>query len=363
MNGLLFPGQGSQKIGMGKELYDKFSSARHILEEANDILSYDLKTLMFEGPQEQLTDTKYAQPAIYTCSAMYLEKFKSDGLDYNYVAGHSLGEYNALLAAGVFSFSDGLKLIAQRGDAMSRMNGKGIMAAVMGLNEEELSPFMVPGVVMANLNTKTQIVISGEEAGIKSVTFQVNGENAYGYLKSEKGVHRLVRISPFNAQGKRQTSFVSLDVMPDIEEDLDIEINEDELRIDTYRSSGAGGQHVNKTSSAIRITHLPTGIVVQCQNERSQFQNKDKAMQMLKAKLYLLKQQENQEKESGIRGEVRDINFGNQIRSYVLQPYTMVKDHRTGAEISNAQAVLDGGIDPFINAYLKWINTKPEEEN
>lgn len=203
--------------------------------------------------------------------------------------------------------------------------------------------------------------LDGDEAGLKSVTIQISGQNAYGHLKSERGVHRLVRISPFNAAGKRQTSFVSCDVMPDIEEDLDVEINDDDLRIDTYRSSGAGGQHVNKTSSAIRITHLPTGIVVQCQNERSQFQNKDKAMQMLKAKLYLLKQQENQEKESGIRGEVRDINFGNQIRSYVLQPYTMVKDHRTGAEIANAQGVLDGGIDPFINAYLKWINTKPEE--
>lgn len=199
--------------------------------------------------------------------------------------------------------------------------------------------------------------LDGEEAGIKSVTFQVNGENAYGYLKSEKGVHRLVRISPFNAQGKRQTSFVSLDVMPDIEEDMDIEINEDELRIDTYRSSGAGGQHINKTSSAIRITHLPTGIVVQCQNERSQFQNKDKAMQMLKAKLYMLKQEENAEKLSDIRGEVKEIGWGNQIRSYVLQPYTMVKDHRTSEESGNAEAVLDGALDPFINAYLKWLST------
>ena len=198
--------------------------------------------------------------------------------------------------------------------------------------------------------------LDGEEAGVKSVTFQVNGENAYGYLKSEKGVHRLVRISPFNAQGKRQTSFVSLDVMPDIEEDMDVEINDDDLRIDTYRSSGAGGQHINKTSSAIRITHLPTGIVVQCQNERSQFQNKDKAMQMLKAKLYLLKQEENAEKLSGIRGEVKEIGWGNQIRSYVLQPYTMVKDHRTGEESGNADAVLDGGLDPFINAYLKWMS-------
>ena len=204
--------------------------------------------------------------------------------------------------------------------------------------------------------------LDGDEAGIKSVTFQINGENAYGYLKSEKGVHRLVRISPFNAQGKRQTSFVSLDVMPDIEDDIDIEINTEDLRIDTYRSSGAGGQHINKTSSAIRITHLPTGIVVQCQNERSQFQNKDKAMQMLKAKLYMLEQQKNAEKLSGIRGEVTDIGWGNQIRSYVMQPYTLVKDHRTSEEISNVGAVMDGNIDPFINAYLKWINTKPEEE-
>lgn len=198
--------------------------------------------------------------------------------------------------------------------------------------------------------------LDGDEAGIKSVTFQVNGENAYGYLKSEKGVHRLVRISPFNAQGKRQTSFVSLDVMPDIEDDIDIEINPDELRVDTYRSSGAGGQHINKTSSAIRITHLPTGIVVQCQNERSQHQNKDKAMQMLKARLYLLEQQKQAEKLSGIRGEVSDIAWGNQIRSYVMQPYTMVKDHRTNAEVSNVDGVMDGKIDPFINAYLKWIN-------
>lgn len=198
--------------------------------------------------------------------------------------------------------------------------------------------------------------LDGEEAGIKSVTFQVNGENAFGYLKSEKGVHRLVRISPFNAQGKRQTSFVSMDVMPDIEEDLDVDINEEDLRIDTYRSSGAGGQHINKTSSAIRITHIPTGTVVQCQNERSQFQNKDKAMQMLKAKLYLLKKEENAEKLSDIRGEVKDIGWGNQIRSYVMQPYTLVKDHRTGAESGNTDAVLDGAIDVFINAYLKWIN-------
>ena len=196
--------------------------------------------------------------------------------------------------------------------------------------------------------------LDGEEAGIKSITFQVNGENAYGYLKSEKGVHRLVRISPFNAAGKRQTSFVSCDVMPDIEEDVDVDIREEDIRIDTFRSSGAGGQHINKTSSAIRITHFPTGIVVQCQNERSQHMNRDKAMQMLKAKLYLLKQEENAAKAAGIRGEVTDIGWGNQIRSYVMQPYTMVKDHRTGVESGNVDAVMDGNIDPFINGYLKW---------
>lgn len=200
--------------------------------------------------------------------------------------------------------------------------------------------------------------LDGDEAGIKSITFQISGENAYGYLKSEKGVHRLVRISPFNAAGKRQTSFVSCDVMPDIEEDVDIEVKDDDIRIDTYRSSGAGGQHINKTSSAIRITHLPTGIVVQCQNERSQHMNKDKAMQMLKAKLYLLKQEENAKKAADIRGDVTEIGWGNQIRSYVLQPYTMVKDHRTNEETGNADSVLDGKIDLFINAYLKWIALK-----
>ena len=195
--------------------------------------------------------------------------------------------------------------------------------------------------------------LDGDVAGIKAITFQVNGENAYGYLKSEKGVHRLVRISPFNAAGKRQTSFASCDVVPDIEDEIDIEINDDDLRVDTYRASGAGGQHINKTSSAIRITHLPTGIVVQCQNERSQHSNKDKAMQMLKAKLYLLKEQEQADKVSDIRGEIKEIGFGNQIRSYVMQPYTLVKDHRTNAESGNVGSVLDGNIDLFMNAYLK----------
>ena len=196
--------------------------------------------------------------------------------------------------------------------------------------------------------------LDGDEAGIKSITFQVNGENAYGLLKSEMGIHRLVRISPFNAAGKRQTSFVSCDVMPDIEEDVDVEIKDEDIRIDTYRSSGAGGQHINKTSSAIRITHFPTGIVVTCQNERSQFQNKDKAMQMLKARLLMLKMEENREKAAGIRGEVKEIGWGSQIRSYVFQPYTMVKDLRTGQETGNVQAVMDGDLDPFIDAYLKW---------
>ena len=195
--------------------------------------------------------------------------------------------------------------------------------------------------------------LDGDITGIKTVTFEVNGENAYGYLKSEKGVHRLVRISPFNSAGKRQTSCASCDVVPDIEDDIDIDIADEDLKIDTYRASGAGGQHVNKTSSAIRITHLPTGIVVQCQNERSQHHNKEKAMQMLKAKLQLMKEQEQAEKVSDIRGEIKEIGFGNQIRSYVMQPYTLVKDHRTGQENSNVNAVLDGDIDAFINSYLK----------
>ncbi|MBO4396791.1 MAG: peptide chain release factor 2 [Eubacterium sp.] len=208
---------------------------------------------------------------------------------------------------------------------------------------------------------KVQVLdsLDGDEAGLKSVTLQIEGTNAYGYLKSEHGVHRLVRISPFNAQGKRQTSFVSCDVMPDIEREIDIDIADDDIRIDTYRSSGAGGQHINKTSSAIRITHFPTGIVVQCQNERSQHMNKDKAMQMLKTKLLILKEQENLEKEQGIRGEVMENGFGSQIRSYVMQPYTMVNDLRTEVKTSNVQAVMDGDLDMFMNAYLKWINENP----
>ncbi|MCR5655694.1 MAG: peptide chain release factor 2 [Lachnospiraceae bacterium] len=205
-------------------------------------------------------------------------------------------------------------------------------------------------------------LVEGDEAGIKTVDFQINGTNAYGLLKSEKGVHRLVRISPFNAQGKRQTSFVRLEVVPELDEDAEVEINDDDIRIDTYRSSGAGGQHINKTSSAIRITHFPTGIVVTCQNERSQFQNKDKAMQMLKSKLFSLQQELNAEKISDIRGEMMENAWGSQIRSYFLQPTTMVKDLRTNAETSNADAVLSGDIDMFINAYLKMKATESREE-
>ena len=196
-------------------------------------------------------------------------------------------------------------------------------------------------------------MLDGDEAGVKSVTFEVIGENAYGYLKAEKGVHRLVRISPFDSSGRRHTSFSSLDVTPIFDEDAgDIKIDNDDLRIDTYRSSGAGGQHVNKTSSAIRITHLPTGIVVQCQNERSQLQNKETAMRMLRGKLLELQEREREEQMSQIKGEMKKIEWGSQIRSYVFQPYTMVKDHRTGAESGNIQAVMDGELEPFIHAYL-----------
>ncbi len=194
--------------------------------------------------------------------------------------------------------------------------------------------------------------LPGDGAGFRSVTFQVNGENAYGYLKCEKGVHRLVRISPFDSSGRRHTSFASCDVMPELDDTIEFEINADDLRIDTYRSSGAGGQHVNKTSSAIRITHIPTNIVVQCQNERSQHKNKDRAMKMLKSKLYELEQQQQLEKAQDIRGEIKDIAWGSQIRSYVFHPYNLVKDHRTNEEMGNLQAVMDGSIDNFINAYL-----------
>lgn len=198
--------------------------------------------------------------------------------------------------------------------------------------------------------------LEGDEAGIKSVTFSVEGMNAYGYLKSEKGVHRLVRVSPFDSSGRRHTSFASADVMPEIDDDIEIQVNPDDIRVDTYRASGAGGQHVNKTSSAIRITHFPTGVVVQCQNERSQHSNKDMAMKMLKSKLLELKIEEQMNKLAEIRGDVKINAWGSQIRSYVFMPYTLVKDVRTGEETGNIQSVMDGNIDPFINAYLSWIH-------
>lgn len=197
-------------------------------------------------------------------------------------------------------------------------------------------------------------MLKDTEAGIKSATLLVEGENAYGYLKSEKGVHRLVRISPFDTAGKRHTSFASVDVMPELDDSVEIDINPDDLRIDTYRSGGAGGQHVNKTDSAVRITHIPTGVVVQCQNERSQHSNKEMAMKMLYAKLLDLKEQEQKDRIEDIKGEYREIAWGSQIRSYVFHPYSMVKDHRTGEEMGNVHAVMDGDLDNFINAYLIW---------
>jgi peptide chain release factor 2 len=201
--------------------------------------------------------------------------------------------------------------------------------------------------------------LDGDEAGIKSVTFNVIGENAYGFLKSEKGVHRLVRISPFDASGRRHTSFASLDIVPELSDDIEININPDDLRVDTYRSSGAGGQHVNKTESAVRITHIPTGIVVACQNERSQFQNRETAMKMLKSKLLELKEREQKEKIEDLKGIQMEIAWGSQIRSYVFCPYTLVKDHRTNFEEINVDSVMDGELDRLINAYLSSSsNTK-----
>ncbi len=195
--------------------------------------------------------------------------------------------------------------------------------------------------------------LEGEEAGIKSVTFEIVGPNAYGYMKGEKGVHRLVRISPFDSGGRRHTSFASVEVLPEITEDIEININPDDLRIDTYRASGAGGQHINKTSSAIRITHIPTNIVVACQSERSQIQNRETAMKMLKSKLFDLKEQEHKDKIEDLKGEQREIAWGSQIRSYVFCPYTMVKDHRTNFEVGNVQGVMDGDLDGFMESFLK----------
>ena len=200
--------------------------------------------------------------------------------------------------------------------------------------------------------------LDGDEAGIKSVTALISGENAYGYLKGEMGVHRLVRISPFDSGGRRHTSFASLEVLPEITDDIEIEINQEDLRIDTYRASGAGGQHINKTDSAVRITHLPTNIVVACQSERSQTMNKETAMKMLKSKLLDLKEKENKETIAELKGEQRDIAWGSQIRSYVFCPYTLVKDHRTNYEVGNVQGVMDGDLNEFMKAYLKMILNK-----
>lgn len=200
--------------------------------------------------------------------------------------------------------------------------------------------------------------LEGDEAGVKSVTIQINGENVYGYLKAEKGIHRLVRISPFDSSGRRHTSFASCDVIPEITDEIEIEIRTEDLRIDTYRATGAGGQHINTTDSAVRITHVPTGVVVQCQNERSQIQNREKAMQMLKAKLFEKQEEERMAQLEGIRGEKKEIGWGSQIRSYVFHPYNMVKDHRTSEETGNTGAVMDGDIDKFMNAYLVWIHQR-----
>lgn len=212
-----------------------------------------------------------------------------------------------------------------------------------------------------NFKFEVYSLLDGDEAGIKSVTFAVSGENAYGYLKCEKGVHRLVRISPFDANARRHTSFASVEVMPEIEESEMPEIRSEDLKIDTYRSSGAGGQHVNKTESAIRITHIPTGIVVACQTERSQIQNRETCMKMLLAKLAEKKESEEMEKLSSIRGELKKIEWGSQIRSYVFHPYSMVKDHRTNFETSDVYGVMDGNLQPFINDYLIKSNKKGEE--
>ncbi len=203
--------------------------------------------------------------------------------------------------------------------------------------------------------------LEGEEAGLKSVTFEISGDNSYGYMKSEKGVHRLVRISPFDSGGRRHTSFASVEVLPEITDDIEIEINPDDLRVDTYRASGAGGQHINKTSSAVRITHIPTNIVVACQSERSQIQNRETAMKMLKSKLLDLKEKEHKEKIEDLKGEQKDIAWGSQIRSYVFCPYTMVKDHRTNYEVGNVEAVMDGDITNFMESYLKQANNKTEQ--
>ena len=206
----------------------------------------------------------------------------------------------------------------------------------------------------SGLKTETLDFLPGDEAGVKSVTIMIKGSYAYGYLRSEMGIHRLVRISPFDASGRRHTSFASVFIFPELDDDINVEVNAKDLRIDTYRASGAGGQHVNKTSSAIRITHLPSGIVVQCQNERSQHRNKDTAMKMLKTQLYKREEELQKEDQQELHGDKKEIGWGSQIRSYVMQPYRMIKDHRTNFEMGNVDSVLDGNLDPFIKSYLLW---------
>lgn len=213
----------------------------------------------------------------------------------------------------------------------------------------------------SSYKVETLDILPGDEAGIKSATLMISGRNAYGYLKAEKGVHRLVRISPFDASARRHTSFAALDVMPEIDDNVEIVINPVDLKVDTFRAGGAGGQHINKTDSAVRMTHLPTGIIVQCQSERSQIQNREQCMKLLRAKLFELEMQKKQEKKDEIGGEYHAIEWGSQIRSYVFHPYSLVKDHRTGYEIGNTQLVMDGGLDGFIEAYLRHISRKSEE--
>lgn len=209
-----------------------------------------------------------------------------------------------------------------------------------------------------NFSVETLDFQPGDEAGVKSATIQINGHNAYGFMKSEKGVHRLVRISPFDANARRHTSFAAVDVMPEIDDNIEVNINMDEVRVDTYRASGAGGQHVNKTSSAVRMTHEPTGIVVQCQNERSQIQNRERCLQLLRAKLYEYEKQKQDAMISDLAGDYQAIEWGSQIRSYVFQPYTLVKDHRTGTETGNIQAVMDGDLMSFVESYLRSLQKK-----
>jgi len=305
-----------------KQLQNKVEKFEKLVADFNNI--NELNNLLLEEPDESLVsdvlkDTKKLEQSL---EELELETLLSGKYDKN----------NAIITlhpgAGGTESQDWAEMLY-------RMYSK--WAASNGFNIKELD------------------YLEGDEAGIKSVTALISGENAYGYLKSEMGVHRLVRISPFDSGGRRHTSFASLEVLPEITDDIEIEINADDLRIDTYRASGAGGQHINKTDSAVRITHIPTNIIVACQSERSQIQNKETAMKMLKSKLVELKEKEQKEKIEDLKGEQRDIAWGSQIRSYVFCPYTMVKDHRTNYEVGNIEAVMNGDVNGFIQSYLKKI--------